>query len=131
MPLKNLAEKRKILLVEDDDSMRRFLEIVLRRADYDVVTAEDGLAAMEVAFGNGIDAVVSDAVMPNLTGYDLCRLLRQNSEMQNVPLIILSGLEREVSGTPNEFQADSYLLKSSNLSEELVGKLAELLDEKS
>lgn len=131
MPLENHAKKRKILLVEDDDSMRRFLEIVLRRADFDVVTAEDGLAAMEVAFGNGIDAVVSDAVMPNLTGYDLCRLLRQNPEMKNVPLIILSGLEREVSETPNEFQADAYLLKSNRLSEELITKLTELLNKES
>jgi CheY-like chemotaxis protein len=130
MPLKQSPNKKKILLVEDDDSMRRFLEIVLQRAGYSVVTAEDGLAAMEVAFDNTIDAVVSDAVMPHLTGHDLCRILRQNPEMKNVPVVILSGLEQN-SENSQDCPADAYLLKSSNLSEELLNKLAELFDKNS
>jgi len=124
---KKLSDKRKILLVEDDDSMRRFLEIVLQRADYDVITAEDGLAAMEVAFDSGIDGVVSDAVMPNLTGHDLCRILRQSSEMKDVPIVILSGLEQDSADT-KDCLADAYLLKSSCISEELVNKLSELFN---
>lgn len=131
MPVKQTSNKKKILLVEDDDAMRRFLEIVLQRADFDVVTAEDGLAAMEVAFDTGIGAVVSDAVMPHLTGHDLCRILRQNSKMKNVPIIILSGLEQKDLGNSQDSLADAYLLKGSNLSEELVNKLSELLDKKS
>jgi DNA-binding response OmpR family regulator len=131
MSQKKLSDRRKILLVEDDDSMRRFLEIVLQRANYNVVTAEDGLAAMEVAFGNDIDAVISDAVMPNLTGHDLCRILRQNPEMKSIPFIILSGLEREDSGELQDYQADAYLLKTSNLSEELHEKLTELFNKNS
>lgn len=125
-----IPAKKRILLVEDDDSMRRFLEIVLQRAEYDVITAEDGLAAMEVAFDNNIDAVVSDAVMPHLTGHDLCRILKQNSAMKDVPLIILSGLEKENSGESQDCRADAYLLKSNNLSEELTGKLTELFNKK-
>lgn len=131
MPVKQTPDKKKILLVEDDDAMRRFLEIVLQRADYDVVTAEDGLAAMEVAFDTSIAAVVSDAVMPHLTGHDLCRILRQKSEMKNVPIIILSGLEQKDSENSEDFLADAYLLKSSNISEELVSKLSELFDRSS
>ncbi len=128
MPTKQSSNKKKILLVEDDDAMRRFLEIVLQRADYEVILAEDGLAAMEVAFDSDIDAVVSDAVMPNLTGHDLCRILRQNPQMKNVPLVILSGLEQEKSDVSQDFPADAYLLKGSNLSEELINKLSELFD---
>ena len=131
MPLKQSSKKKKILLVEDDDAMRRFLEIVLQRANYDVILAEDGLAATEVAFNTSLDAVVSDAVMPHLTGHDLCRILRQNPQMKDIPLIILSGLEPEDSLNSQECQADAYLLKSSNLTEELIDKLAELLKKKS
>ncbi len=131
MPVKQSPNQKKILLVEDDDAMRRFLEIVLQRAGYDVTTAEDGLAAMEVAFESGIDAVVSDAVMPNLTGHDLCRILRQHPEMKNVPLVILSGLEQKDAENSQDSPADAYLLKNSNISEELVNKLSELFDEKS
>lgn len=130
MPLKKRAERKKILLVEDDDSMRRFLEIVLQRAAYEVILAEDGLAAMEVAFDADIDAVVSDAVMPNLTGHDLCRILRQNPQTRNLPLVILSGLEQDDSAIPQDCRANAYLLKSSNLGEELIKKLAELFNKK-
>jgi CheY-like chemotaxis protein len=129
MPVKQSPNQKKILLVEDDDSMRRFLEIVLQRAGYNVTTAEDGLAAMEVAFDTSIDAVVSDAVMPHLTGHDLCRILRQSPEMKDVPFVILSGLEQKDSENYQDCLADAYLLKSSNISEELVNKLSELFDE--
>lgn len=131
MPVKQSPNKKKILLVEDDDAMRRFLEIVLQRADYEVVLAEDGLAAMEVAFDSSFDAVVSDAVMPHLTGHDLCRMLRQTPQMKNVPFVILSGLEQKDSEGSQDCRADAYLLKSSRVSEELVGKLAELFDKNS
>jgi len=76
----NKSYKKKILLAEDDDSMRRFLEVILRKANYDVVSAEDGLVAMKAALENEFDAVAADAVMPNMTGYDLCRMLRQNAD---------------------------------------------------
>ncbi|MEO8074082.1 MAG: response regulator [Acidobacteriota bacterium] len=69
---KNLS-KKKILLAEDDDSMRRFVEVILQKANYDVIATKDGLAAMKAALENEIDAVVADAVMSNMTGYDLCR----------------------------------------------------------
>lgn len=130
MSVKQSTNKKKILLVEDDDAMRRFLEIVLQRANYNVILAEDGLAAMEVAFDPSIAAVVSDAVMPHLTGHDLCRILRQNDEMKNVPIVILSGLEQD-STDSKDCLADAYLLKSSNVSEELVNKLTQLLGKNS
>jgi DNA-binding response OmpR family regulator len=130
MSQKQSTNKKKILLVEDDDAMRRFLEIVLQRAHYNVILAEDGLAAMEVAFDTSIDAVVSDAVMPHMTGHDLCRILRQSDEMKNVPIVILSGLEQEETDS-KDCLADAYLLKSSNVNEELVNKLTELFGEKS
>ena len=130
MSVKQSTNKKKILLVEDDDAMRRFLEIVLQRANYNVILAEDGLAAMEVAFDTSIAAIVSDAVMPHMTGHDLCRILRQNDEMKSVPFVILSGLEQD-STDSKDCLADAYLLKSSNVSEELVNKLMELLGKNS
>ena len=81
-------------------------------------------------FEGGFDAVVSDAVMPHLTGHDLCRILRQNDVMKDVPLIILSGIEQENALSSQESRADAYLLKSSRISEELIEKLSELLNRK-
>lgn len=116
--------KIKILLAEDDGSMRRFIEIILQRADYDVSTAEDGLAAMQIALENSFDAVIADAVMPNLTGFDLCRLLRENQEYSNKPIIILSGMENE----SQTHLADAYLVKGSDLKDRLLDKLSSLLN---
>lgn len=119
---------RKILLADDDASLRRFLEVILKRLNYDVTCAEDGLQAMQFALsaGSNFDAVVADAVMPNLTGYDLCRMLKQNPQYKNVPLIILSGLENN-SGNSDQTIADAYLLKGENLKERLDETLSRLL----
>lgn len=120
------SPKMKILLAEDDSSIRRFIEIILQRADYEVLTAECGLSAMKLAISNQIDAVVADAMMPNLTGYDLCRILRQNPVFKNIPFVILSGMENaEFDGA--ECQADAYLLKGSNLKERLTETLSKFL----
>ena len=61
-----------ILIVEDDRSIRRYLEVILQRAGYCVVAAADGLEAMKAALTAAIDAVVTDAIMPHLNGYELC-----------------------------------------------------------
>ena len=122
--------KPKILLAEDDGAMRRFLEITLQRAGYEVISAEDGLAAMQISLAENFEAVVSDAVMPNLTGHDLCRILRQNPNFKDVPLIILSGLEQEITANLNQDCADVYLVKDANLKGELIEKLKTLVGEK-
>lgn len=118
------SQKMKILLAEDDASMRRFLEITLQRAGYEVTSAEDGLAAMKIALAEQFDAVVADAVMPNMTGHDLCRMLRRNSVFKDTPLIILSGLEQEISANVAADCANEYLVKSANLKEELTAALS-------
>jgi len=123
--------KQKILLAEDDASMRRFLEITLQRAGYEVTSAKDGLAAMQIALTELFDAIVADAVMPNLTGHDLCRMLRQNSDYKSIPLIILSGLEQEISATLEEDCADLYMVKGANLKEDLRKNLKRLIAAKS
>ena len=123
-----ISPKMKVLLAEDDSSIRRFIEVILQRAEYEVLPAEDGLEAMKLALSNEIDAVVADAMMPNLGGYDLCRMLRQNPKFKNIPFVILSGMEQEQFASA-EVQADAYLMKGNNLKEHLTKKLSELLVE--
>ena len=117
-------KKPKILLAEDDSSMRRFIEIILQKAGFDVLSAEDGLAAIQIALETKIDAVVADALMPNMTGYDLCRMIRSQSAEKKIPCIILSGLAENNS---NDNLADIFLLKDTNLKEQLLAALQKLL----
>ncbi|HXC71538.1 MAG TPA: response regulator, partial [Pyrinomonadaceae bacterium] len=69
------AEAQCVLLVEDDPALRRYLEVVLQRAGYVVLTAGDGLEAMKILLSVGVDVIVTDALMPNLDGYELCRFV--------------------------------------------------------
>ena len=120
-----MSLQKKILLAEDDPSMRNFLALVLKRAGFEVTAAEDGLAALELAMANDFDAVVADDVMPNMTGRDLCRMLRGKEKISQIPFIILSG--REESFTAGNAGANAQLLKTVNLKDELVSVLTELL----
>ncbi len=119
-----ILEKKKILLAEDDTSMRRFIEIILQKAGFEVLTAEDGLAAMQIALENEFDAVVADAIMPNMSGYDLCRIIRANSAEKKIPCLILSGL---VENNSDNDLADAFLIKDTNLKELLLSALQTLL----
>ena len=122
------TSKKKILLAEDDDSMRRFLEITLQRANFEVISTEDGLEAMKASLENEIDAVVADAMMPNLSGYDLCRIFRQNPDKKDIPFIILSGFNSNEIPDSDACRADAYLTKKNNLKEELTKTLNELIN---
>jgi DNA-binding response OmpR family regulator len=105
------AAQSTILLVEDDRSIRRYLEVILQKAGYAVLTAGDGLEAMKIALTMPIAAVVTDAIMPHLNGHELCRFLRRQSRLSRLPIIILSGLENNGSTTAKEDGADIYLAK--------------------
>lgn len=115
-----------ILLVEDDRSIRRYLEVILTRAGFSVITAADGLEAMKAALASTIDAVVTDAVMPHLNGYELCRFLRRHPKLSCLPVILLSGLESAESARDAESGVDVYLSKPVR-PEELTRNLGRLL----
>jgi len=100
----------RVLLAEDDRALRRFLEVVLERAGYEVIPAADGLEAMKVALANRLDVVVTDAMMPNLSGHEFCRFLRNSPALRHLPIIMLSALERKEMSNDAE-QADAFLAK--------------------
>ncbi len=112
-----------VLLVEDTPALRRFLEICLERAGYTVVSAADGLEAMTLLMTNAIDIVVTDAIMPNLNGYELCRFIRSCQKLSHLPIVLLSALD------PRNAEAehvDAFLIKPVS-PEDLLGCLAGLL----
>ena len=102
--------KARVLLVEDDKALRRYLEVTLERAGYAVFSAADGLDAMKLALAAEVDLVITDAMMPNLSGHELCRFLRNSPKLSHIPIVLLSGLERKESGREEEL-ADAFLSK--------------------
>lgn len=115
----------RVLLAEDDRALRRFLEVVLERAGYEVIAASDGLEAMKVALSAAIDIVVTDAMMPNLNGHELCRFLRNSQTLSHVPVVLLSALEQKETEVGPE-HADAFLAKPVS-SETLIACIEKLL----
>lgn len=123
----NSISKKKVLLAEDDDSMRRLLAVVIQLQGFEPITARDGLEALEIVLNSEIDAIVTDAVMPNMTGFDLCRIIRQNPAIKDIPIILLTGFEKAAEP---ESLADLYMTKGEKLQENLANALLKLLTRK-
>ncbi len=102
--------KIRILLVEDDKALRRYLEVTLSRAGYEVLSAGDGLEAMKTALSTPVDLVITDAMMPNLSGHELCRFLRNSPQLSHIPIVLLSGMERKDADSEAGL-ADAFLAK--------------------
>lgn len=119
-------QRRAVLLVEDDRAIRRYLEVILQRAGFDVTTAADGLEGMKAALSSTFDAVVTDAIMPHLNGYELCRFIRRHPKLSATPVVLLSGTDHDAHASASDAQADAYLSKPVR-PEELTGCVARLL----
>jgi CheY-like chemotaxis protein len=123
-PAATPAENRCVLLAEDDPALRRYLEVVLQRAGYEVVSAADGLEAMKFLLNSSVDVVVTDAVMPNLDGYELCRFMRSSKHLSRLPIILLSALDPRNAVHESE-QVDVFLAKPVS-PEDLLNCIVEL-----
>jgi len=108
----------KILVVDDEPRYLRLLEANLRSEDYDVITAADGLQAIEAFSANPVDLILLDVMMPNLDGFATCQRIRQFS---NVPIIILTAKGEEQDRVRGlDMGADDYLVKPFSATELLA-----------
>jgi DNA-binding response OmpR family regulator len=115
-------------LAEDDRAVRRFLQVILERAGYEVICAADGLEAMKIALAQPVDAVVTDAIMPQLSGQELVRFLRSHPTLATLPIILLSAFDGNAASTQAREAADLCLIKPVK-PEELITHLTRLIDE--
>ena len=101
----------RILIVEDNDDLRNFMRYPLQ-ADFDVMLATNGAEAWEIVQKQMPDLVVSDVMMPEMDGFELCRLMKSTFETSHIPVILLTAL----SGQAEQLHgfglgADDYLTK--------------------
>jgi two-component system, OmpR family, response regulator MtrA len=99
----------RLLLVEDDPSVRETASLVLERAGFDVVCAGDGVTALELLEQRSFDLVVLDVMLPGMSGFEVCRQLRRETAIPIVMLTARSGAEDVVTGL--ELGADDYVTK--------------------
>ena len=100
-----------ILIVEDHDDLRNFLKHALSN-EFQVFIAEDGAMAWEIIKKDLPDLVISDVMMPNMNGFELCRLLKGTYETSHIPVILLTALTRQAEQLQGlGLGADDYMIK--------------------
>ena len=118
----------KILLVEDDNNLREIYEARLQAEGYDIVTAMDGEEALAIAKTEMPDLIVSDVMMPRISGFEMLDILRNTDSLKNVKIIMLTALgQAEDKSRADSLGADRYLVKSQVTLEDIVTAAKELL----
>ena len=110
-----MARRGKLLIIEDDADLVRALEVYFSRAGYDVIAAANGLEGMQTLYSERPDIVVLDIAMPKMDGWEVCRRIRELSE---VPIVMLTARVQEderVKGL--KLGADDYVVKPFSLKE--------------
>jgi DNA-binding response OmpR family regulator len=123
-----VALAKTILVAEDDPVTRRFVVSLLEERGYEVLIAEDGEHALQLARSASPDLLVSDLVMPYRDGFEVLRAIRNDPTIAHLPVLILSMRDHEediVRGL--ESGADEYVVKPFN-ARELVARIRRLLE---
>lgn len=121
----------KVMIVEDDDSLREIYGIRLTAEGYAVVSAHDGEEALAVAVRERPDLIISDVMMPKITGFDMLDILRSTPETQNIKVIMMTALSSEDQRVRGEnLGADRYLVKSQVGIEDVVNVVHEVLGDR-
>jgi two-component system sensor histidine kinase/response regulator len=102
---------KKILVVDNDKFILEFMNDVLSEKGHEVVTAEDGLSALDILETLVPDVIFVDLVMPNIGGEELCFLVRQNPALKKTFLVILSALSNNDTVNYRELGADHFIVK--------------------
>lgn len=118
----------KIMLVEDDKSLREIYGVRLLAEGYDIVSAGDGEEALAIAIKERPDLIISDVMMPKISGFDMLDILRSTTETKNIKVIMMTALSSEDQRTRGEsLGADRYLVKSQVGIEDVVRVVHEVL----
>lgn len=121
----------KIMVVEDDNSLREIYSIRLTAEGYEVASAADGEEALAVAVREKPDLVLSDVMMPKISGFDMLDILRQTPETKNIKVIMMTALSSEDQRARGEgLGADRYLVKSQVGIEDVINAIHEVLGDK-
>lgn len=118
----------KILLVEDDKSLREIYGVRLLAEGYDIVSAGDGEEALAMAIKDRPSLIVSDVMMPKISGFDMLDILRSTTETKDIKVIMMTALSSEEQRQRGvSLGADRYLVKSQVGIEDVVRTVHEVL----
>lgn len=118
------------MLVEDDKSLREIYGVRLLAEGYDIVSAGDGEEALAMAIKERPQLIVSDVMMPKISGFDMLDIIRSTTETKDIKVIMMTALSSEDQRSRGEsLGADRYLVKSQVGIEDVVRVVHEVLDD--
>lgn len=121
----------KVMVVEDDASLREIYGIRITAEGYDVVSAGDGEEALAMAVREKPDLILSDVMMPKISGFDMLDILRTTPETANIKVIMMTALSAEDQRQRGErLGADRYLVKSQVGIEDVINTIHEVLGDR-
>lgn len=117
-----------ILFIEDEPTLQKTLGDVLDQEDYKVISALDGKIGLRLAKSEKPDLILLDLVLPKMHGFEILRELKKDPETEEIPVIILTNLERmEDVEKAIELGAKTYLVKTKYAIEEIMEKIEKIL----
>ncbi len=127
--ISNSHEDNSVLIVNDEPDQLSLMGNLLHKAGYSVLTAEDGLDGLALAKKKRPDLVISDVSMPRMNGLEFCREMRADSELQTIPILLISALQKDTESVVAGLRAgaDDYLEIPFD-STRLVAKVSRLLE---
>ena len=121
----------KVMVVEDDASLREIYSIRITAEGYDVVSAGDGEEALAVAVREKPDLILSDVMMPKISGFDMLDILRTTPETANIKVIMMTALSADDQRQRGErLGANKYLVKSQVGIEDVINTIHEVLGDR-
>src|SRR5881628_2589775 len=120
----------KIMLVEDDNNLREIYEARLQAEGYTLIAAKDGEEALVLAKNEKPELVISDVMMPKISGFEMLDILRNTDGLKEVKVIMLTALgQSDDQDRADKLGADRYLVKSQVTLEDIVKASHELLED--
>lgn len=122
------ADKRKILIIDDDAFISGMYATRLMNDGYIVVTALDGVAGIEAASKERPDVILCDVLMPKLDGFETLKKLKENPALKSIPVMMLTSMgQKEDVARGLEMGAADYLVKTNTLPIDASDKIKKLL----
>lgn len=123
------ADKRKILIADDEPNIVTALEFLLKRAGYDVRTAANGDEALALVESFAPDLVLVDIMMPGKSGYEVCQRMREAPQWRHIKIVMVTAKGREAEVSKGlSLGADLYITKPFS-TQELIAAIERLLSD--
>jgi DNA-binding response OmpR family regulator len=107
-----MNSKERILIVEDDKNISRLIQYNLEKEGHTCIIAPDGEEALNILGKKEINLIILDIMLPGMDGFDICRKIKQDHKIKNIPVIMLTAKGEEIDRVVGlELGADDYIVK--------------------